>query len=106
VDDGTRMMPMDGREWTRIDDTFRNLLQSQGISYFIVLKDLADLGERVAYVRRNVLRRDVVHPRTFDRPRSSDGQSARRRQPLHHSNLFINNHHQHQYVDQQYRALC
>jgi nicotinamide riboside kinase len=54
VDDGTRMMPNDGTQWTQIDDAFRNLLQSQGIGYSIVSKDLADLGERVAYARGRI----------------------------------------------------
>jgi nicotinamide riboside kinase len=50
-DDGIRLMPNDADEWTRIDDTFRSLLEEREIRYSVLPKDLADLGERVDFVR-------------------------------------------------------
>jgi nicotinamide riboside kinase len=50
-DDGIRLMPNDADEWIRIDDTFRSLLEEREIQYSVLPKDLADLGERVDFVR-------------------------------------------------------
>jgi nicotinamide riboside kinase len=50
-DDGIRLMPNHADEWTRIDDTFRSLLEEREIQYYVLPKDLADLGERVDFVR-------------------------------------------------------
>ncbi|KAH7386804.1 AAA domain-containing protein [Phaeosphaeria sp. MPI-PUGE-AT-0046c] len=51
IDDGVRLMPTDSREWTRIDTTFRTLLDTRCIAYSILSHDLVDLSKRVEYVR-------------------------------------------------------
>ncbi|KAF2731272.1 hypothetical protein EJ04DRAFT_498986 [Polyplosphaeria fusca] len=52
VDDGTRLMPLDEREWMRVDATFRELLDARGINYTVVPKITEDLQERVELVKR------------------------------------------------------
>ncbi|CAO2656610.1 Nn.00g054130.m01.CDS01 [Neocucurbitaria sp. VM-36] len=54
IDDGTRLMPTDSTDWMRVDDTFRKLLETRGISYSVVSKDMVDLRQRVEFVRRIV----------------------------------------------------
>jgi nicotinamide riboside kinase len=51
VDDGVRLMPNDLEEWTRVEAAFRDLLEKRGISYYIIPKDMADLGTRVRHVQ-------------------------------------------------------
>jgi nicotinamide riboside kinase len=58
VDDGVRLMPADTEEWTRVDATFRDLLQKRGIGYSIISKDVVDIGARVEFVQALI---DAVH---------------------------------------------
>jgi hypothetical protein len=58
VDDGVRLMPNDLEEWTRVEAAFRDLLEKRGISYYIIPKDMADLGTRVRHVQALI---DAMH---------------------------------------------
>lgn len=51
IDDGTRLMPTDMEDWKRVDAAFRDLLKARGISYCVISKDMADLDERVEWVK-------------------------------------------------------
>lgn len=51
IDDGVRLMPTDSSEWTRMDTTFRTLLEARCIAYSVLPHDMVDLSKRVEYVR-------------------------------------------------------
>jgi nicotinamide riboside kinase len=52
IDDGVRLMPKDMEEWTRVDGTFRHLLETRGIGYSVISQEMVDLEERVKFVRK------------------------------------------------------
>ena len=50
VDDGTRMMPRDTKEWFEMDACFHRMLQARGIDYMVIPKSVHEVDELVAIV--------------------------------------------------------
>ena len=51
-DDGLRLMPEDLDEWLRVDASFRDMLEAQGIEYYVMSKKMLDIQDRVGLVRQ------------------------------------------------------
>ncbi|KAF2101258.1 hypothetical protein NA57DRAFT_72700 [Rhizodiscina lignyota] len=50
VDDGTRLMPKDDKDWERVDLAFRMLLDMRDIEYILLPRDMKDLERRIEIV--------------------------------------------------------
>ena len=50
VDDGVRLMPVDGGDWRALHELFCRGLGEQGVGFVVLPCGVRDLGERVGFV--------------------------------------------------------